>query len=486
MTIITGIPTTLRRPQTFHTFTYLQGGRNLTPLPQRCLLIGTMKGGTAVASSIYPIDDPTETDGLFGVGSSLALMCRKAFETGGYLGQGPQLFACPVAENGAGAARTETLTVTGPATVAGNVVIRIAGRTLTIGVSVGDSANTVAAAINVAINAAKLLMPGTSGVGSAVVTFTSTHKGAWGSDIVFEVVSAPAGITVVAAVGTAGSGVADPTAALAAAQGPDYDLIVMENHQSADIALALTHVTVAWTPSEKKWRWVVFGEPGSIGTATTLASAANDRAILVACCEQSPSLPGEIATAIAIAVASRARPNGNWDKLRIPIYPAYDTYDFTNTEVETALANGIIPLKSVTDPQTRVQTLGVVKIEKMVTSCTTVSGQPFEALRDLAVPRTGAFVARQIDAAFAARFGADASPDGVLESADTVAQIKDMVANILYACQDQTILANVDSDLALLVVEMDEGAPGRVDVDVSYTVVLGLHQVAFVHRVKIG
>jgi len=485
VTVNTGILTSLRRPQTFHSFTYLQGGRALTPLPQRTVLIGTQKGGTAVASTVYPINDPVETDALFGVGSSLALMCRQAFLTGAYLGQGPQLFAVPVAEPGGGVARIETLTATGPATAGGNVVIRIAGRTLTIGVANGDSANTIATAINAAIGAAFLTLPVTSAVAPPVVTCTATHKGAFGADIVFEVVSVPAGVTVVAAQTAAGTGVADPTAALAAIAGPDYDTVSMENHLSADIALALTHVTTAWGPAEKKWRWVVFGEPGSIGTATTLASAANDRAIVVASCQNSPSLPGEIATAIAVAITSRARPNGNWDRMKLPLYPPYDAYDYTNSQVESALAAGLVPLKSVTDPQTRVQTLGVVKIEKMVTTSTTVSSEPFEALRDLAVSRAGAFIARQIDAAYAARFGADANPDGVLETDDTIAQVRDMIANILYASQDAKILTNVDADLALLVVEKDLGAPGRVDVDVSYTVVLGLHQVAFVHRVKI-
>lgn len=485
MTVNTGILTTLRRPQTFHTFAYLQGGRSLVPLPQRAVLIGTMKGGTAVAGTIYAINDPVETDGLFGVGSSLALMCRKAFETAGYLGQGPQFFAVPIAENGAGAVKTETFTLTGPATASGNVVIRIAGRTITTGVSSGDSATTIATAMSAQIGAQRLIMPGTAAPAAGVVTFTAAHKGVWGNDIVFEVVSVPAGITCVAASGVAGSGVADETAALAAIAGPDYDGVALENHASADITLASSHVTVAWTASEKKWRWVVLGEPGSIGTATTLASAANDRAIAVINCNGCFSLPGEMATAGVVALLSRSRPNGNWDGMRLPLFPPYAANEMTNSQVESALAAGLTPLKPVTDPQTRVQMDGVLKIEKYVTTCTTVASQPFEALRDIAVPRTGAFIARQLDAAYAARFSALNNPDGVLLTPDTINQVKDMIANILYAAQDAKILTNVDSDLAQLVVEQDSGAPGRINVDVAYTVVLGLHQVAFVHRVKI-
>jgi len=53
------------------------------------------------------------------------------------------------------------------------------------------------------------------------------------------------------------------------------------------------------------------------------------------------------------------------------------------------------------------------------------------------------------------------------------------------SCQEVWILTNVDADLTKLVVEKDPSAPGRLNVDVTYTVVLGLHQVAFVHRVTI-
>jgi phage tail sheath gpL-like len=325
----------------------------------------------------------------------------------------------------------------------------------------------------------------TATAAAAVVTTTHAVKGVGGNDVIFEVVSLPPGVTCVTAQGVAGTGVADETAALAAAAGPDYDAIANDNHATADIALALAHVTAAWAPGEKKWRYVLFGEPGSIGLAATLAVAANDRGIEVAVCEQTPSLPGEIAAAMGVALLSKSRPNGNWDGMRVPLYPPPDSFDFTNTEVESALATGLTPLKAVVDAQTRVQQPGVVQIRKFVTTCTTQNGQPFEALRDIAVPRVGAFAARQIDAAFIAKFGANANPDGALLDDDAIPRVRDMVATILYTMQDGKILTNVDADLQKLVVERDPSAPGRLNVDVTYTVVLGLHQVAFVHRVTI-
>jgi hypothetical protein len=75
MTVNTGISTSLRRPQMFHTFRYQQGGRSLVPLPQRLLMIGTGKGKVA-PGTIVPINDAVESDGFFNVGTPLALMCR--------------------------------------------------------------------------------------------------------------------------------------------------------------------------------------------------------------------------------------------------------------------------------------------------------------------------------------------------------------------------------------------------------------------------
>lgn len=485
MPVNTGISTSLRRPQTFHVFTYQQGGRSLVPLPQRLLLIGTMKGGTAVAGTIYQVNDPQETDALFGVGTQLAMMCRKAFETCGFLGQGPAIYATGLAEPGGGAAHTQTFTITGPATASGSLVVRIAGRTLNIGVASGDTATTIATALSAAIGALKVFLPLTAAPAAGVVTTTHVVKGVGGNDVVFEVISVPAGVTCVTAQGVAGAGISDETAALAAAAGPDYDVIALENHASADITLAISHVATAWGPSEKKWRWVLLAETGSIGTVTPLATAANDRAISVIGCRGCKSLPGEIAAAAGVALLSKTRPNGNWDGQRLPLFPPDDANELTNTEIETLLAAGVTPLKPIVDPQTRVVQPGVVKIEKFVTTATTVSSQPFEALRDIAVPRTGAFIARQIDASFAAKFGAQANPDGVLLDDDAVPKVRDMISNILYTSQDGKILKNVDNDIQALVVEPDNSAPGRLNADVPYTVVLGLHQVALVHRVTI-
>jgi len=483
-TVNTGVSAAYLRPQTFHVLTFLLGGRSLTPLPQRIALAGVMKGGTATAGAVYLVSDPGESDALFGLGTMLSLMCRKAFETGAVLGQGPAIYAVGAAEPGAGTAAAETITVTGTATADGNLVIRIAGRYLTIGVANGTVQNTTAAAIKSAIDAATQLMPITASVATNVVTCTHRTKGVNGNDVVYEVVQNVAGVTIALAQSVAGAGVVDLQTAFDNLLGQDFDAIAINNHAAADITEINAHVATAWGPAEKKWRWFVLGEAGSIATATALASAANHQAVLVFNCEGSRSLPGEIAAAGAVGLCSRTQPNANYNGLQLPLYPPTTALAFTGTEVETALGAGLTPLSPILDAQKRVIE-GALVIERLITSKTTDGGVPFPVLRDVGVSRTGGYLARQLDIAYRARFGAAANPQGALDTDDQGALINDMCSDILYAAQDATIIRNVDNDVQKLVVERDPSVAGRRNVDIAYTVVSPLHQVAYVHRITI-
>lgn len=489
MTINTGINPSLLRPQTFHVLTYLLGGRTLVPIPQRMLLIGMQStAAMATAQVIIPVNDPGEIDNLFGMGSFLALMARKAIETMNTLGSGPALFACPLADTTT--ARVELLTITGPATADGTLVFRIAGRYINVPVKNGDSATTIAAAARDAINALKQILPLTASAAAGVVTMTFVCKGVLGNDCVFSNVTTPAGLTAVFSQSVAGAGVLDIQPALDAAAGQEFDVIAICNHASADITEINTHIATTWSASEKKPRWFFIGEPGSISTATTLASAANHEGVEIINAEQSPSLPCEMAAAGGAAALSISRPNGNFDGMKIPIYPPPISFDFTTGEVETALGSGITALKSIVDVATKNVVEGVMYITRLVTSRTTTlqggSQVPFGLLRDFGVSRTAWFMARQYDLLFAARFGASANPDGVLDDDDSQKKIRDLVTDANYAAQDQKILKNVDSDKAKLVVEDDPVTSGRVNVDVAYTIIVGLHQVAFVHRAQVG
>jgi phage tail sheath gpL-like len=391
----------------------------------------------------------------------------------------------PLAEPGAGTANVKTITSTGTATADGNAIVRVAGRTFSVGIRSGDVQNTIATAVSNALKTNLENLPVTVSVATNVVTLTHVTKGVNGLDISVTVDQNVAGNTLAVANTVSGAGVADHQTALDALAPLPFDGVVFANHAAADITEINTDVLSRWSYSEKRWRWYFLGEMGSIGTATSLASSANHQAVLIASMEGCLNTAGEMATALAMGAFSRDRPNANFDGLKLPLYPPAAATVYTPTEVETAIAAGLTPLTAQIDPFTRAVTDGVAMVERMITTKTTSGSSPFEVLRDLAVSRTGVFLALQLDAAYAQRFGAEANPDGTLLTDDTLGQIRDMVEGIMRTSQDFNILHNVDADLVKLIVERDSVSVGRVNVDVSYTVVVGLHQIAYIHRVQI-
>lgn len=484
--INTGVSPSLRQPKTFHSFTYQYATRTLVPLPLRIALIGAMRStGTATAGTVYEIADAGQSDGLFGEASELALMCRMAMACGAMLQKGPRVYAVAIAEPGGGTANVKTITVTGTATADGNAIIRVAGRTVTVGIRTGDAQNTVAAAISDALKAIQATLPVIVSVAANVVTLTHATKGINGTDVAVSISQAVAGSALAVANTVVGAGVTDHQTALDALLPLPFDGVAFANHAAADITEINTQIATSWSYAEKRWRYYFLGEMGSIGTATALASAANHQAVIVASMEGCLNTAGEMATALAFGAFSRDRPNANYDGMKLPLYPPAAATIYTPTEVETAIAAGLTPLTATIDPFTKNVADNVARVERMITTKTTVNSQPFEVLRDLAVSRTGVYAAQQLDAAYEARFGAEAKPDGTLATDDTVDQVRDMIEGILREMQESSILRNVEIDLARLVVERDAVAIGRFNVDIPYTVVVGLHQIAFVHRVQV-
>lgn len=488
--INTGVPNSLNRPQTFHTFSYLRAAGALVSVPLRIALIGAMRstGASASAGTVYDISSMTaaETDALFGQSGELALMARKAFECATLFQRGPRVFAVPIAESG-GVANVQTITGTGSASSDGNIIITVAGRQFIIGVRSGDAQNTIATAISNKLKENQQNLPVIVSVATNVVTLTHATKGINGVDVIVTVNQQVAGNTQVVATGTAGTGATDHQPALDALAPLRYDGIVFANHASADITEIVADIAVRWGAASKAWGWYFVGERGSIATATALAAAANHQAVVVSSFEGCLNTCAEIATATAMLVWSRERPNANYDGAVVPLFPPAVGTIYTGPEVETAILAGLTAYTAVIDSSGAV-TANRAKCERLVTTRTTTSSLPDDRNRDIGVSRTGVALAIQIDIAAAQRFSAESNPDGVLQTEDVDGQIKDMVAAIMREMADdnQLVKSLVEQDIAQTVVENDSVTLGRNNVALFYHVVLGLHQIAWQHNVLIG
>lgn len=243
----------------------------------RILVVGhKLSAGSAANDVAVQVGSADSARSLVGRGSMLdrmlvSLRLNNAFD---------DVWLLPVAEPSAGVKATKTITVSGPATGSGTLFLYIAGQRLQIGVTDGDSANTIAAAINTAINAATDL-PVTSTVSNAVVTATCRWKGETGNDIDIRVnyrgrlgsEKLPAGVGIAVADGVEGTGVPDLTAALAGLGDQEFETVV---HCWTDDA-TLDALDIEWSDNDGgRWAWdrqlyghvysAASGSPADLGT----------------------------------------------------------------------------------------------------------------------------------------------------------------------------------------------------------------------------
>jgi phage tail sheath gpL-like len=471
MTIQTSVPSSIRRPGVMGEFRFVPGGQSLVAVPQRVVIVAEVSSA-ATATDEVPVQvfDEIDADAKCGRGSFAALMCRVAFEQIKLSGNPVEVWICPTIEPAGGTAAVNTITITGPATESKDLVFRIAGRTVTVGVTSGDAQNTIAAAIESKLDEMVAVLPVTASVNTNVVTCTCPTKGVNGNDIVFDLVSKPAGVGVAFAQSVAGAGAAPVTNPLAALYDARYHAICLNNHVTADAATVLADVAARWGYAQKNYGFVFLGERGSLGTAQTLQASYNDYRVVIINCEQSPSLPGELAVAAAVAEFGREAPNANLDGERLAIVPPSATYAYTNAEIESALNGGVTPL-TPDGP--------FAKIERLVTTQITLNSAPFEPLRDIAFPRTAAYVAEQVHFGWLTGFRQEVITDDPED--DIRGRVRDMVIDKHRAMQRQRYIRNVDDFIDFIQVEEANVPSGRLVVTDPFRVAGPLHQGVFVH-----
>ena len=211
------IPVDIRTPGQYIEVDNSKAIRGLPSMNRRMLFIGNkLAAGTAVAATLHRINSPSEAATLFGKGSVLYEMLVAARNAN----KESDISAMALADDAGGTAHTKTVTFTGPATEPGTLAPYINGHKLSVGVSLNDTATTIATAAAAAFNAwTEGPMTATSALG--VVTLTARHKGAFGNDIdvrfnYFPDEKTPAGVTVAVADVTPGAGNPDVATALAA------------------------------------------------------------------------------------------------------------------------------------------------------------------------------------------------------------------------------------------------------------------------------
>lgn len=151
-------------------------GTSPAPTNAKTAIIGQKtSAGSATANTLVQVTSAERATALFGVGSQLAIQCQT------YLKNDPlgNLWAGVLADNGTTKA-TGTIEVTAAATGDGTISLRLFGYRVSVGVTSGDSAATIGAAIRDASNAL-VDLPAVATLSTATVTFTAKNAGVAGN-----------------------------------------------------------------------------------------------------------------------------------------------------------------------------------------------------------------------------------------------------------------------------------------------------------------
>ena len=395
------IPMNVRTPGTYVEFDASNAVTGLPVASSRIVLAG-QKLATGQAAAGQPVTITRLEDAFtgFGRGSMLAAMCAIALS----VGLAGEIIAVPLDDAAGAVAASGKIAVAGPASSAGVVDVRIAGRRYRFAAAQAMTAAAIATQLAALVNG-DVDAPVTAAAAAEEVTLTARNKGKSGNLIDIrlgretgEALPSDVMLTVTAMAG----GALDPdiSTALAAVADMGFKLFVSPY---AD-ATALTTITNEFKDRQGGIRQLeglaLVAIRATFGEATALGDTVNDpyRAILPV--GGSPTSPWFWATSLAATIAHHsaldpARPLQTLE-IRNVIAPE-PAQRFTRTERELLLNNGLSTFTVDSD--------GTVRIERMVTNYqTNAAGLADTAWLNLETPLTLQYLRETVRIRFTAKY----------------------------------------------------------------------------------
>lgn len=438
----------------------------------RTLLIGQkLSAGSAAANTLVSVSSTGQAESLFGKGSMLARMVAQ-FRKSNPIGD---LWAIAVPDNGSGVAATGSIAVTGPATASGTINLYIGGQLVQVAVSSGDSANTVAAAINTAINAATDL-PVTSTVSTNTVSLTARWKGPTGNDIMVSDSyrgtaggeSVPAGIAL--AYTAMANGATNPllTTAIANLGDEPFEFIVHPYTDSTSLDAfksLMNDATGRWSYVKQLYGHVYTALRGTYSALISAGQARNDQHHTIVGFENDVQHPNwEFAAAHAgitsvYIAADPARPTQTG--VLQDLIPPRSNNRFIFTERNALLGYGIATTKTVG---------GQILIERSVTTYqTNAYGQRDPSYLDSETLHQAGYVLRYLAGVITSKYprhklAKDGTIFGAGQAILTPATAKSELIAGYKALIDLGLVENLDAFTANLITEVDPQNPNRLNV----------------------
>jgi len=427
----------------------------------------------------------------YGAGSPLDHMVREAIQSGRIAsrdttpGGSPKLY-CIAVPPPAGVATVHTLTVTGPATGAGELGVEIGDRGFTLSLQLNDSANDIAAAIKAGIDELGDDCAYTATVLTNVVTITARIPGEWGNGLVIVIddTNAP-GVSVAEARTVVGTGVPLITDALDETLNIPLLRAIVAPADSTNNPLVKTHVVGSRDYDVDGWHCSIqVMEESDISDAVTEAEIMNDWAIMLGVAEKfagsgttfngrtsARSLAPVLAASLASRLFSQARPNYNFN--RAVFSGKARPGKLLNSTINDAINGGVSVLSQdaagnsiVIDPVT-------TAIYDQTTPGSTVSDkrwQPFEVFKTVQelIFQMRAILDKYVKADNTLSTLASAKADGltVLRQAEALGWITDV------------------SESSVTVEAVINGGSTVMDMELNFSVVTGIDIVAVTQKVS--
>lgn len=268
----------------------------------RLLLLG-QKVAAGMAPAGVPVIIQSETDaaGLFGVGSMLYWMYKRARATAPV----QPIWALPLADpDGAKAAGTITISTAPASTGAG--ILRVLGQRLSVQVYGSDTVAAVASTIAAAINGAGLAV--TAAAAAGVVTVTARHAGLASNGLDLTLVTDEPNVltatntTIVALSG--GAGAPDLADAFAGLGDDEFDWICGPYADAAALNAVRDLMVTRWGPTVQLYGHYFTINYGTLAANVTLGNSRNDAHASIMASQVSPTPPWEFAAGLGAMAAA--------------------------------------------------------------------------------------------------------------------------------------------------------------------------------------
>lgn len=339
------IPSTIRVPWTYIEFNNENAVQGSQKQPYKVLVFGQkLADGTAPSGQLVLVTSSDQAKTLFGAGSLLHKMAETYFKNNKLT----TVYFMPLDDASAGVKATGAIAVTATTQQAGTINLYIGGEKISIGVSITDTANSIATAIANAITA-KTLLPVTAVATTNTVAITAKWKGETGNEIdiranYYQGENLPTGVSLAITQMSSGTGNPDITTALASLGDNQFNIISMPYKDGANLALLQAKLEELNGPLVQKDGYVFMAKDDTIANLATYGLAKNTQFFATLGIKNSPTADYQISA----AVAGLASYYGNIDPARpfqtlklVGVLAPSESDRFTLTEKNTLLYDGI-------------------------------------------------------------------------------------------------------------------------------------------------